>query len=120
MAHKRSTTSAFYHAKELRRNLTPPERKLWAYLRDHQLNGLGFRRQHALGPFIVDFCCPELRTTIELDGHTHANQVEYDQARTQWLSEHGWNELRFTNREIEHNIEAVIQAITEALTPSPI
>ena len=76
MHHKRATPSAFKNAKELRRNLTPAEKKLWRYLRDHQLNGFGFRRQHALGPFIVDFCYPASRITIELDGHSHADQVE--------------------------------------------
>jgi very-short-patch-repair endonuclease len=115
MPSKRTTPSAFFHAKELRRNLTPAERKLWTRLRDHRLNGLGFRRQHAIGSFIVDFCCPEKRWTIELDGHTHANQVEYDQSRTQWLNEQGWRELRFTNHDVEHNLEAVLDAIVDAI-----
>ena len=99
MAHKRTSPKTFYHAIELRKNLTPAERKLWAYLRNHQLNGLDFRRQHALGPFIVDFCCPAVKLTIEIDGASHADQVDYDTCRTQWLSEHGWRELRFTNRQ---------------------
>lgn len=117
MPHKRTDPVTFYRAKELRRNTTPAERKLWARLRNHQLNGLGFRRQHALGPFIVDFCCPMHRITIEIDGDTHAGQIEYDLSRTQWLKEHGWQELRFTNRDIEGNIEPVLEAILEA-TPS--
>jgi BirA family biotin operon repressor/biotin-[acetyl-CoA-carboxylase] ligase len=49
MAHKRTSPKIFYRAKELRRNLTPCERMVWSRLRNHQLNGLGFRRQHAIG-----------------------------------------------------------------------
>ena len=116
----RATPSAFYHAKELRRNLTPAERKLWARLRGNQLSGLSFRRQHALGQFIVDFCCPECKMTVELDGRAHANQVEYDQARAQWLRLHGWRELRFTNREVEENIESVLNTIVEAVFQHPL
>jgi very-short-patch-repair endonuclease len=89
MAHKRTTPKTFYRAKELRQNLTPAERKLWSCLRNHQLNDLGFRRQHALGPFIVDFCCPEQQMIIEVDGDSHSDQIEYDEARTQWLQGHG-------------------------------
>jgi very-short-patch-repair endonuclease len=98
--------------------MTRAERKLWARLRNHQLNGLGFLRQHAIGPFIVDFCCPERQATIEIDGDTHANQAEYDAARTAWLEEHGWRELRFTNHDVESEIEEVLKAILEALPPS--
>jgi very-short-patch-repair endonuclease len=114
MTHKRTDPTTFYRAKELRRNTTPAERKLWSRLRNHQLNGLGFRRQHALGTFIVDFCCPQHRLTIEIDGDTHDNQREYDQTRTDWLNSQGWKELRFTNRDVEQNLEQVLQAIYDA------
>jgi very-short-patch-repair endonuclease len=113
MPHKRTTPKIFHRAKQLRHNLTPAEKKLWARLRNHQLNGLGFRRQHALGQFIVDFCCPHHQYIVELDGHTHANQVEYDQARTAWLESHGWRVRRFTNSEIEKNLEGVLATIID-------
>lgn len=118
MHHKRTTPKIFYRAKELRRATTPAERKLWKRLRNHQLNGLGFRRQHALGNFIVDFCCPERKYIIELDGDTHASQVEYDEARTEWLNKHGWRVMRFTNRDVESNLEGVLKVVAETLTPS--
>jgi len=115
MPHKRTTPEIFHRAKELRRALTPAERKLWTCLRAHQLAGYGFRRQHALGPFIVDFCAPRRKYIIELDGHSHANQPEYDALRTEWLESHGWRVRRFTNGEVERNIEGVLQAIIREL-----
>jgi very-short-patch-repair endonuclease len=118
MPHRRTTPQIFHRAKALRRAITPAERKLWKYLRNHQLNGLGFRRQHALGNFIVDFCCPECKYVIELDGDTHANQMEYDEVRTEWLQKYGWKVLRFPNRDVEKNIEGVLKVIAETLTPS--
>ncbi len=118
MPHKRTTLKIFHRAKELRRATTPAERTLWKRLRNHQLNGLGFRRQHALGNLIVDFCCPERKYVIEIDGDTHANQVEYDEARTEWLAKYGWRVLRFTNRDIEKNLEGVLKVIADELTPS--
>jgi len=115
MTHKRTTPKTFHRAKELRRALTPAERKLWARLRNHQLEGYGFRRQHAIGPFIVDFCCPRRKTIIELDGPSHADQAEYDALRTDWLQAHGWRAQRFANQDVERNIGGVLQAIVEAL-----
>ena len=59
-------------ARDLRKRLTPAERILWRLLRDRRLKGLKFRRQFPIGPFVVDFCCYELRLVIELDGEVHA------------------------------------------------
>ena len=115
MPHKRTTSLIFHRAKELRRAMTPAERKLWAALRGHRLEGFGFRRQHALGQFIVDFCCPRKKLVVEVDGDTHANQREYDAARTEWLHTHGWRVLRVTNREVTNDVEGVAKAILELL-----
>ena len=117
MPHKRTTPLTFHRAKALRRAMTPPERKLWSRLRNHQLERFGFRRQHAIGQFITDFCCPQAKLVIEVDGDTHANQIEYDEARTEWLNTRGWRVLRFTNREVEYAIDAVAKVILEALPP---
>jgi len=84
------------------------------FRRNHQLNGLGFRRQHALGPFIVDFCCPERKVIIDVDGDSLASQVEYDKARTLWLRAHGWQVLHFTNGAVDGDIEGALEAIGEA------
>jgi len=71
MKHKRTTPKIFTRARELRRNQTEAETKLWAYLRSHQLEGVGFRRQHAIGNYIVDFCAARRKLIIELDGSQH-------------------------------------------------
>lgn len=118
MTHKRTTPKIFFRAKELRKVQTPTEQKLWAHLRNHRLNGLGFRRQHALGPFIVDFCCPMYKGIVEVDGSQHLEQNEYDEARTKWLNDHGWKVIRFTNQEVEQDIDAVLMVILETFTPS--
>ncbi len=103
-------------ARELRKDMTPAEKKLWQYLRHGQLDGAHFRKQHAVDTYIVDFFCAKSKLVIEVDGDSHAEQVEYDAARTQWLSDqHHYRVLRFTNREVLTNIEAVIEAIRAAL-----
>jgi len=103
-------------ARQLRREMTPAERKLWQRIRDGQLDGAHIRRQHAVGPFIVDFYCAKAKLVIEIDGDTHAERVEYDQERTQWLSEQKhYRVVRFTNDEVMHHLDAVVEAIREAL-----
>jgi very-short-patch-repair endonuclease len=98
-------------ALELRRNPTPAETKLWSRLRAHQLAGVGFRRQHAIGPFIVDFCAPREKLIIEVDGSQHLDQEEYDAERTAYLEIRGYQVMRFFNNQVENDIEAVLQAI---------
>ena len=100
-------------ARELRQPQTPAEQKLWSRLRDRQLDGLKFRRQHPIGKFIIDFYCAEAKLCIEIDGDSHAEQVEYDQARTAYLNELGYTIMRFTNREVFGQLEAVAQAIAD-------
>jgi very-short-patch-repair endonuclease len=98
-------------ARELRQPQTPAETKLWARVRNHQLDGLKIRRQHPIDRFIIDFYCAEAKLCIEIDGDSHAEQVEYDQARTAWLNERGYAVIRFTNREVFNQCEAVCQEI---------
>jgi very-short-patch-repair endonuclease len=119
MTHRRTTPKIFYRAKELRLHLTPAERKLWKRLRDRQLGGLNFRRQHAIGSYIVDFVCLEKKHVVELDGDSHANQPEYDAQRTAWLEEHGYQVQRFMNTDVNKNIDAVLQAILDACAKTP-
>ena len=100
----------------MRQALTPAEQRLWRRLRRRQLNGAHFRRQQPIGPFIVDFCCIQARLVIEVDGHTHAAQREYDAERTRWLSgQRGYRVLRFTNADVEYNLDAVVESILAAL-----
>ena len=106
-------------ARELRKRQTPAEATLWARLRDGRLNGLQFRRQHPLGPYIADFCFPTGKLVIELDGSGHLEQIEYDQARTDWLNSQGYQVIRFTNNEVRYNLEAVLIAILHACQRDP-
>ena len=103
-------------ARELRCEMTPAEKKLWARIRFGQLDDAHFRRQHAVNRFIVDFFCARAKLVVEVDGDSHVTQADYDAARTQWLNEQKhYRVLRFTNDEVHHRIEAVLEAILEAL-----
>ncbi|MCB0119709.1 MAG: endonuclease domain-containing protein [Anaerolineales bacterium] len=110
----RSNPKARTRAIELRKELTPAEAKLWAYLRNDQL-GVSFRRQHAIGNYIPDFVCIEKKLIIELDGSQHLEQEEYDKERTQYLESQGYKVIRFWNNEVTNNIEGVILVIMNAL-----
>lgn len=103
-------------ARELRREMTPQERKLWQRLRRKQLYGIRFRRQHPIDRFILDFFCYEHKLAIEIDGHSHyqPDQQAYDQARTEWLAGDGIRVIRFTNRDVNSNVEGVLEAIARA------
>jgi very-short-patch-repair endonuclease len=105
-------------AKELRNNLTEAERILWQHLRLRQLRGCKFRRQQPLGKYIVDFVCLEKRLIIEIDGGQHSEQATYDEERSVWLRRQGFHVLRFWNTEVLQNIEAVKEAIWQALEPT--
>ena len=100
-------------ARELRRDMTPQERKLWRHLRRKQLYGLRFRRQHPIAPFIVDFYCHEHKLVVEIDGQTHYEQEQqgYDRTRTERLEQRGLRVVRFTNRDVGRNIGGVLQEI---------
>jgi len=100
-------------ARELRREMTPQERKLWQRLRRKQLFGIKFRRQHPIDRFILDFFCYEHKLAVEIDGGSHyqPDQQEYDQARTDWLAQHDIRVIRFTNRDVDGNIEGVLDEI---------
>jgi len=103
-------------ARELRKDMTFAEKRLWQYLRNGQLDGAHFRKQHAVDTYIVDFFCAKSKLVIEVDGDSHAEQIDYDARRTQWLSEqHHYRVLRFTNQEVFTHIEAVLEAIRAVL-----
>ena len=106
------------HARQLRRDMTPPERLLWQALRRWQLNGLKFRRQMPLGPFIVDFYCAAARVVVEVDGATHADPSA-DAARDAWLERQGIRVLHVWNNEVMGNLEGVLAVIAAACAPPP-
>lgn len=103
-------------ARRLRREQTDAERELWMRLRRHQL-GVQFRRQHPIGPYIVDFCCVQRRMIVELDGgHHHSQrQVLYDEGRTAWLAKLGYRVLRFSDADVLKEMEAVLKEIQNRL-----
>ena len=102
----------------LRTNSTDAEKRLWRALRNRQLAGSKFRRQHPIPPYIVDFVCLEARLIVELDGGQHAEALPYDAARTTYLERLGYKVLRSWNNEVLGNTEMVLEAILSEL-PSP-
>ena len=100
-------------AKELRLEQTPAEKKLWRILHDRRLGDYKFRRQHPIGRFIVDFYCAEAGLIIEIDGDSHADQVDYDLERTKWLQDRDYHVIRFTNRDVKQNLGGVAEKILE-------
>jgi very-short-patch-repair endonuclease len=111
---QRSSPKTKRQAVELRKEPTPAERKLWARIRDDQL-GVNFRRQHAVGMYIPDFCSPKAKLIIELDGSQHLDQEEYDEERTKTLNSQGYKVIRFWNNDVLNDIEGVIRAIILAM-----
>jgi very-short-patch-repair endonuclease len=111
---QRSNPKTKHYAIELRNDSTVAERKLWARLRNDQL-GVTFRRQHAIGKYIPDFCSPKAKLIIELDGSQHLEQEEYDDERTKYLESQGYKVIRFWNNQIMNEIDNVILAILHAM-----
>ena len=98
-------------ARDLRQNMTESEQTLWNRLSNKKLSGLRFRRQHPIGRYIADFYNHENRLVIELDGEIHNKQREYDYNRDKFLKASGYKVIRFTNKDINTNIEEVVRTI---------
>jgi very-short-patch-repair endonuclease len=106
----------------LRRNPTAAETVLWKNLQNSQLDGKKFRRQHSIGPYIVDFYCSEYRVAIELDGAKHMTPIgnETDEKRDEFLRRLNVRVLRFENRLVFESLELVLNTIRAALEPPPV
>jgi very-short-patch-repair endonuclease len=130
MPAKKTDNTTKHKAVQLRHEPTLAEVKLWRYLRADRLDGLSFRRQHAIGPFIMCHCerseaisslNGEIATdkkpvlAMTMDGGHHVEQEEYDQQRTAFLESQGYRVLRFWNNDVLNNIEGVIISIQGAL-----
>jgi very-short-patch-repair endonuclease len=100
-------------AHALRNKMTPAEKLLWEELRLKKIKGLKFRRQHAIGQFIVDFYCHEKKLVIEVDGGYHLEKCQaiHDNDRNYELEKFGLKIMRFTNNEVLENIKIVVQEI---------
>jgi very-short-patch-repair endonuclease len=100
---------------DLRHRPTVSELQLWEYLRARRMLGLKFRRQHPLGPFIVDFVCLKKKIVIELDGPIHNGHEAYDNRRDSWLRSEGHTVIRIKNEELERNREETLLRLREIL-----
>jgi very-short-patch-repair endonuclease len=103
-------------ARENRKTPTRAEEKLWSLLRDRRLIKRKFRRQHPIGPWVVDFGCPAVRLAIEVDGASHdtSDQQAWDEMKTEYLQKAGWRVLRVTNADVYQafgEVEARIVAV---------
>jgi very-short-patch-repair endonuclease len=106
-------------ARELRNHTTPAETSLWYSLKAGKL-GVKFRRQAAIGPYIVDFVCFPRRLIIELDGPQHVEEgKEHDARRTAWLAARGFRVIRLRNQSLDENIQVVVEEIRVALRGEP-
>jgi len=94
---------------------TDAEHKLWFYLRGNRFNGIKFKRQKPIGPYVVDFVAVNEKLVIELDGGQHQQRMAYDQARTGYLERNGYRVLRFWNNECLTQLESVLEQIRMAL-----
>ena len=108
-----ASAATLQKAKELRKTLTPAERRLWEVLQNRKLDGYKFRRQHPIYKYIADFYCHELSLVIELDGGVHdgLEQKEHDLNRDQVIQEFGIRILRIKNEEVMSEMGDVIRKI---------
>jgi very-short-patch-repair endonuclease len=102
---------------QLRNDATSAERLLWRYLKGKQAAGAKFRRQHGIGPYIMDFFSHECLLAIEVDGATHSSdeEREHDQRREAFISRHGIKTIRFSNEAVYTSLDGVLLMIEEAV-----
>ena len=114
---KGAPKESFEKARDLRHKATTAEQLLWERLRDKQLDHYKFRRQHPVSLYIADFYSHQLKLVIELDGEYHLSdqQQKKDSERTASLISNGLHVLRFTNHEVESDIDRVIQLIRDCI-----
>jgi len=105
------------HARAMRREPTPAERKLRYALRDRRMQSLKFRRQAPVGAYVADFLCVAHRLVVEVDGSQHAESVR-DERRDVWMMREGYRVMRFWNHEVLRNQEGVLATIADACGPS--
>ena len=125
---ERKTAEHFYtrqvlaYSKKLRQEMTGAENIMWYYLKNKQLNNLKFRRQEAIGKYIVDFVCYEKKLVLEIDGsqHNDVEGIKKDNIKQKFLKDNGFKILRFWNNEVYENIEGVLSKILQETDYSPL
>ena len=113
------TTGAYQRARKLRRDMTKPERLLWWALKADQ-TGFHFRKQHAAGPYVLDFYCDRARLCVEVDGSSHDLTTAHDEARDRYLAKWGILTLRVSAQEVLANLQGVVDFITETALARPL
>ena len=98
-------------ARRLRRDQTPPEGVLWSKLRAKRLAGIKFRRQHPIGPYVVDFCCTEAMLVVEVDSIYHVGRQAHDRKRDAELAERGCLVMRISAGDVAKNMNGVLSTI---------
>ena len=104
--------------RKLRKDEPATERRLWSKLRNRQQLGFKFRRQYSIGNYVVDFCCPEAKLAVEIDGDSHyqgSTAIDYDGERQKFIEGFGFRVIRFTNKDIMDNILGVLEIIAAKL-----
>jgi len=101
---------SFIRAKTMRRAMSPPEARFWSGVRAGRLAGTKWRRQHPIGPFILDFYCAAARLAVEIDGssHDYPEQMRHDQRRTRWLAERGVRVVRLAAEDVRVDLDGVL------------
>jgi len=102
-------------ARRLRKNSTDTERALWYQIRNSAIEGVKFRRQQPIGPYVADFVSFQEKIIVELDGGQHAVNIESDQVRDSYLREKGYRVLRFWNNEVLESMAGVLEVIRRAI-----
>jgi len=105
-------------ARRLRAIPTDVEQRLWRRLKDRQVDGWRFRRQHPIVPYVADFACVEARLIVEVDGGQHS-ESQTDEVRDRRLRAEGWRVLRVWNNEVLSNMDGVVDVIATSLGPHP-
>ncbi len=102
-------------SRQLRKNMTSQERKLWSIIRERRFFGYRFRRQFPIGSYIVDFVCREKKIIIEIDGgqHNEKQNIEYDNKRTEFLKSEEFQVIRFWNNDVDSNMDGVYERLKE-------
>jgi len=119
----RAAVRTFERARELRRQMSLPEIVLWQVLWKTRLAGLRFRRQHAIGPYVLDFYCPSARLALEVDGFAHDSvaQARRDERREAWLAQYGVRVLRIRATDVlrDERLEGVLLSIQRMAESAP-
>jgi len=107
-------------AKSMRREPTEPELRMWLALRAKRFGTIKFRRQKVIGPYIVDFASRNPMIIVEIDGDTHGTSADYDTQRTRYLEDQGYKVVRFTNPDVMHNMDGVMERLGELVLTPPL